>query len=59
MVEVDGVEDLVGNAKIERSGDTVPQLIKTGNPLRTARITVILYYSRGKFTDKTRNVKNY
>ena len=30
MVEVDGVEDLVGNAKIERSGDTVPQLIKTG-----------------------------
>ena len=32
MVEVDAVEDLVGNAKIERSGDNVPQLIKTGTP---------------------------
>ena len=31
MVEVDAVEDLVGNAKIERSGDNVPQLIKTGS----------------------------
>ena len=30
VVEVDAVEDLVGNAKIERSGDNVPQLIKTG-----------------------------
>ena len=31
VVEVDAVEDLVGNAKIERSGDNVPQLIKTGS----------------------------
>ena len=30
VVEVDAVEDLVGNAKIERLGDNVPQLIKTG-----------------------------
>ena len=35
MVEVDAVEDLVGNAKIERSGDNVPQLIKTGNTVLT------------------------
>ena len=34
VVEVDAVEDLVGNAKIERSGDNVPQLIKTGTGLR-------------------------
>ena len=33
VVEVDAVEDLVGNAKIERSGDNVPQLIKTGTAL--------------------------
>ena len=33
VVEVDAVEDLVGNAKIERSGDNVPQLIKTGTLL--------------------------
>ena len=30
MVEVDAVENLMENAKIERSGGTVPQLTKTG-----------------------------
>ena len=30
MVEVDAVENLVENAKFERSGGTVPQLTKTG-----------------------------
>ena len=41
MVEVDAVEDLVRNAKIERLGDNVPQLIKTGSGFQRKRCIVL------------------
>ena len=56
VVEVDTVEDLVENAKIERLGNNVPQLIKTGTP-HAQKTAYFNYFNRAPLST-TRSTPN-